>query len=103
MVHQNAAAPAAETIFVSSHRFRVGNCSKRGSRELSVARPLVALAAVGQLEKLVGDVAPTAGAGARNDGQTWTAIGRALGTTRQAAYQRFSRFLDPELVSNPQD
>ncbi|MEU0023539.1 hypothetical protein ABZ173_38580 [Streptomyces rochei] len=68
-------------------------------REHAMLRPLVALAAIGQLEKLVGDVAPTAGAGARNDGQTWTAIGRALGTTRQAAYQRFSRFLDPELLS----
>jgi hypothetical protein len=72
-------------------------------REQSVARPMVALAAIGQLEKLVGDVAPTAGAGARNSGEKWTVIGRALGTTRQAAYQRFSRFLDPELISNPQD
>jgi hypothetical protein len=72
-------------------------------KEHSTDRPLVTLAAIGQLEKLVGNVAPTAGAAARQDGKTWNAIGRALGTTRQAAYQRFSRFLDPELVSNPQD
>jgi|SRR6476620_11737010 len=72
-------------------------------REESTRRPLVALTVIGQLEKLVGDLAPTAGAAARKDGQTWNAIGRALNTSRQAAYQRFSRFLDPELVSNPQD
>jgi hypothetical protein len=72
-------------------------------REHARLRPLVALAAIGQLEKLVGDLAPTAGAGARKDGKTWDAIGRALGTTRQAAFQRFKRFLDPELVSSPQD
>jgi hypothetical protein len=72
-------------------------------RQLAAERPLVALTAVGRIEKLVGDVAPTAGAAARKDGQTWAAVGRALNTSRQAAYQRFSRFLDPELVSNPQD
>ncbi|MGW1008218.1 hypothetical protein [Streptomyces sp. F11] len=72
-------------------------------REHARLRPLVALAAIGQLEKLVGDVAPTAGAAARIDGQTWTTIGKALGTTRQAAFQRFKRFLDPDLVSNPND
>jgi hypothetical protein len=72
-------------------------------REQSVHRPLVALATIARMEKLVGDLAPTAGAAARKDGQTWTAIGKALNTTRQAAYQRFSRFLDPDLVSNPHD
>lgn len=72
-------------------------------REHAMHRPLVALAAIGQLEKLVGDQAPTAGAAARKDGQTWQAIGKALGTSRQAAYQRFSRFLAPELVSGPND
>ncbi|MFG2895056.1 hypothetical protein [Streptomyces sp. NPDC048248] len=72
-------------------------------QELSAERPMAVLAAVGRLEKLVGDVAPSAGAAARLDSQTWKAIGRALGTTRQAAYQRFARFLDPELVSNSKD
>lgn len=72
-------------------------------REASRLQPLVALTVIGQLEKLVGDLAPTAGAAARMDGQTWSAIGKALNTSRQAAYQRFSRFLDPELVSNPND
>lgn len=72
-------------------------------RKFSAERPLVALAAIGQLENLVGNTAPTAGAGARLDGESWSAIGRALGTTRQAAFQRFSRFLDPDLVSTPQD
>lgn len=72
-------------------------------REHARLRPMVALTAIGQLEKLVGDLAPTAGAAARKDGKTWNEIGRALGTTRQAAFQRFKRFLDPELVSNSQD
>lgn len=72
-------------------------------RKFSAERPLVALAAIGQLENLVGNVAPTAGAGARLDGESWSTIGRALGTTRQAAFQRFSRFLDPKLLSNPRD
>lgn len=71
--------------------------------EESLLRPLVALTAIGHLEKLIGDLTPTAGAAARKDGQTWVAIGRALNTSRQAAYQRFSRFLAPELVPNPQD
>jgi hypothetical protein len=66
-------------------------------REQSTNRPMVALKAIGQLEKLVGDQAPIAGAAARKDGRTWHTIGHALGTSRQAAYQRFSRFLDPEL------
>ncbi|WAZ26777.1 hypothetical protein STRCI_008414 [Streptomyces cinnabarinus] len=64
-------------------------------REHAADWPAVALAAIGRLEKLLGDVAPPAGAAARKDGQTWTAIGKALGTPRQAAYQRFSRFLAP--------
>jgi hypothetical protein len=72
-------------------------------REHATDRPLVTLAAIGHLEKLVGDLAPTAGAAARMDGQTWTSIGKALNTSRQAAYQRFSRFLAPELVSGPND
>ena len=61
-------------------------------RDLSLERPLVALAAIGELEKLVGNWAPTAGAGARRDGATWDAIGNALGTTRQGAHNRFSRY-----------
>ncbi|MFC9223147.1 hypothetical protein ACFT8W_20880 [Streptomyces hygroscopicus] len=72
-------------------------------REASMHQPLVALTVIGQLEELVGDLAPTAGAAARLDGQTWTTIGKALNTTRQAAFQRFKRFLDPELVANPND
>lgn len=72
-------------------------------RQLADERPLVALTAVGRMEKLVAQHAPTAGAAARTKGEAWSAIGRALGTTRQAAYQRFARHLPAELSSNPQD
>lgn len=75
----------------------------RQLREQAAARPLVALTAIGQLETLIADQAPVAGAAARRTGRTWNAIGQALGISRQAAFQRFSRFLDPDLVSTPQD
>lgn len=36
---------------------------------------------------------------ARNDGATWPAIGRALGTTKQAAQRRFSKYVISPLQS----
>ena len=71
--------------------------------QLADERPLAVLTAIGRMEKLVAHCAPTAGAAARTKGETWSAVGKALGTSRQAAYQRFSRFLAPELVSGPND
>lgn len=36
---------------------------------------------------------------ARNDGASWIQIGKALGTTKQAAQRRFSRYVMPRSVS----
>jgi hypothetical protein len=58
---------------------------------LPEARPLVALAAIGHLEQLLQRQTPRAAARARWAGETWHAIGRALGISRQAAYQRFGK------------
>ncbi|MDX2707792.1 hypothetical protein PV350_33825 [Streptomyces sp. PA03-6a] len=62
-------------------------------REVGVADPLAALEAVGRLEALIEEQAPAAGAAARGQGATWVEIGAAVGSTRQAAYQRFARYL----------
>ncbi|MDV7222751.1 hypothetical protein [Streptomyces prunicolor] len=62
-------------------------------REQATDRPLVVLAAIRQLETLIGVEGPRAGAAARQEGVTWDAIGKAIGTTRQAAFQRFGRHL----------
>jgi Meiotically up-regulated gene 113 len=58
---------------------------------MATERPLVALDVIGRLEKLI--EAPTAGTAARQLGATWTEIGAAVRTTRQAAFQRFGRHL----------
>ncbi|MGO4419161.1 hypothetical protein AB4Z54_10495 [Streptomyces sp. MCAF7] len=63
-------------------------------QQLAAERPLVALTAIGRLEKLVAAHAPTAGATARAKGITWDAVGKALGTTRQAAFQRFRKYTE---------
>jgi hypothetical protein len=63
-------------------------------KQLAVERPLVALAAVARMEALVAANAPTAGATARAKDVTWDRIGKVLGTTRQAAYQRFRKYTE---------
>ncbi|MFB7292243.1 hypothetical protein [Actinacidiphila glaucinigra] len=60
---------------------------------LVVADPLAALEAVGRVEGLIEREAPAAGVAARGRGATWVEIGRAVGSSRQAAYQRFARHL----------
>jgi hypothetical protein len=60
--------------------------------QLATERPLVALTAIGQMEKLIEVQAPIAGTWARSRKVTWEAIGRALRTSRQAAYQRFGKY-----------
>ncbi|MFB7293400.1 hypothetical protein [Actinacidiphila glaucinigra] len=61
--------------------------------DLVVADPLAALEAVGRVEALIGQQAPAAGVAARGRGATWVEIGAAVGSSRQAAYQRFARYL----------
>lgn len=62
-------------------------------REVVVADPLAALEAVGRVEALIEQEAPAAGVTARGQGATWVEIGDAVGSSRQAAYQRFARHL----------
>lgn len=58
-------------------------------------RPLEAVAVVRSLARVVEDGLREAVQQARRAGRTWAEIGELLGTTRQAAFQRFGRPLDP--------
>jgi hypothetical protein len=57
--------------------------------------PLQAVAVIQSLARLVEDGMREAVQAARQAGHTWAEIGDLLGTTRQAAFQRFGRPLDP--------
>lgn len=57
--------------------------------------PLVAVASARQLARAVDDALRAAVTRARDAGRTWQEIGDLLGTTRQAAFQRFGRPIDP--------
>lgn len=61
--------------------------------ELASERPLVALQAVRRLEKLVEHHGVRAVARAREGAASWEEIGKPLEITRQAAQQRFGRYL----------
>ncbi|WP_030200738.1 hypothetical protein [Streptomyces sp. NRRL S-87] len=58
---------------------------------LADSRPLAAVAAAARVEKLGTARLQQAVTAAVRDGSSWTAIGEATGTTRQAAHQRFSK------------
>jgi hypothetical protein len=57
--------------------------------------PLEAVTVVRSLARVVEDGLREAVQQARQTGHTWAEIGELLGTTRQAAFQRFGRPLDP--------
>jgi hypothetical protein len=57
--------------------------------------PLQAVTVVRSLARIVEDGLREAVQQARRAGHTWAEIGELLGTTRQAAFQRFGRPLDP--------
>jgi len=57
--------------------------------------PLDAVAVIRSLARVVEDGLREAVQLARRSGHTWAEIGDLLGTTRQAAFQRFGRPLDP--------
>jgi hypothetical protein len=59
------------------------------------AAPLDAISAARDLSRAVEQVMREAVQRARDAGHTWQEIGELLGTTRQAAFQRFGRPLDP--------
>lgn len=57
--------------------------------------PLDAVAVIRSLARVVEDGMREAVQMARQAGHTWAELGELLGTTRQAAFQRFGRPLDP--------
>ena len=57
--------------------------------------PLEAVNVVRSLARVVEDGLREAVQNARQAGHTWAEVGELLGTTRQAAFQRFGRPLDP--------
>ena len=57
--------------------------------------PLATVTAVRSLARVVEEGLREAVQNARDAGHTWAEIGELLGTTRQAAFQRFGRPLDP--------
>jgi hypothetical protein len=57
--------------------------------------PLAALAAAHELSSVAGDALQEAVDRARADGHSWREIGDVLGTSRQAAFQRFGHPIDP--------
>ena len=61
----------------------------------SALAPLGAVVVVRSLARVVEDGLREAVQQARQAGHTWAEIGELLGTTRQAAFQRFGRPLDP--------
>jgi hypothetical protein len=60
-----------------------------------VLTPLTTVTAVRSLARVVEEGLREAVQNARQAGHTWAEIGELLGTTRQAAFQRFGRPLDP--------
>ncbi|MWA02627.1 DUF3887 domain-containing protein [Actinomadura sp. LD22] len=57
--------------------------------------PMDAVAAAAETTRLADDLLRRAVEAARGAGRTWQEIGDVLGTTRQAAFQRFGRPIDP--------
>lgn len=62
---------------------------------LSAGAPLAAMAAALDLSAATGDALQQAVDRARANGHSWREIGDVLGTTRQAAFQRFGHPVDP--------
>ncbi|MFI9509927.1 hypothetical protein [Nocardia sp. NPDC052566] len=71
----------------------VGALSPESGRP--AAPVLTALTATRSLGRLVEDILHTLARQAREEGHTWAEIGDLLGTTRQAAFQRFSGPMPP--------
>ncbi|HVV21531.1 MAG TPA: DUF3887 domain-containing protein [Pseudonocardiaceae bacterium] len=69
--------------------------AERFGRDWADPEPLVAVASARRLAHAVDDALRTAVERARNTGRTWQEIGDLLGTSRQAAFQRFGRPIDP--------
>jgi Protein of unknown function (DUF3887) len=78
---------------------QIGELAARLAGELTrfggTGEPLAAMAAARELAEALDVALQAAVDKGRAAGRTWREIGDALGTTRQAAFQRFGRPLDP--------
>jgi hypothetical protein len=77
---------------------RVRDTAGRLADELArtgAGSPLAAMAAARQLSAVTGEALQQAADRARGVGHSWREIGDVLGTTRQAAFQRFGHPVDP--------
>jgi hypothetical protein len=77
---------AGDLVLVEARRF---------DQDWSDPDPLVAVASARRLAGAVDDALRAAVERARAAGRTWQEIGDLLGTSRQAAFQRFGRPIDP--------
>ncbi|MGW2845379.1 hypothetical protein [Streptomyces sp. NPDC001274] len=68
---------------------------------LTVSRPLAAITAASDLEKLSTPLLQEAVKRARQRGESWDAIGKAAGVSRQAAHQRFAKVSLPQGSTSP--
>ncbi|HEX4703259.1 MAG TPA: DUF3887 domain-containing protein [Pseudonocardiaceae bacterium] len=82
----NSADDLAERIAIAAERFGAAWVEPD---------PLAAVAAARQLAAAVDETLRATVDRARAAGRTWQEIGDLLGTTRQAAFQRFGRPIDP--------
>jgi len=82
--------PPVLTRVISAARVAVGDMSAGPALE-----PLAAVAVIRSLARVAEEGLREAVQQARQAGHTWAEIGDLLGTTRQAAFQRFGRPLDP--------
>ncbi len=73
----------------------VGELTGQEPAGAAAAAPLEVVAAARELSAAVADALQTAVDRARAAGHSWREIGDVLGTTRQAAFQRFGRPVDP--------
>lgn len=69
--------------------------AQRFGQDWTESDPLVAVASARRLAHAVDDALRAAVERARNAGRTWQELGDLLGTSRQAAFQRFGRPIDP--------
>lgn len=74
---------------------QVAQATERFAMDWTEPDPLVAVASARQLARAVDEALRAAVTRARDAGRTWQEIGDLLGTSRQAAFQRFGRPIDP--------
>jgi hypothetical protein len=85
---RDAAGRLADALVGTATGASVGTSTRTGS-------PLAAMAAARELSAATGEALQEAVDRARAAGHSWREIGDVLGTTRQAAFQRFGHPVDP--------